>query len=159
MFLRNFDNYMLALMGVANNGAPASSVSTAWNNNFYVHGCFPLNNKNGRNDNIFGDGYLCFKAATGSIAAITPTYFASSTSSGGHTCVIISPLVMAKGNLCIGTGDTAVTYEDHKLSGEVVDNSKLVYVSHSIDFDADTKKYKKTITYTWTNATESDITI
>lgn len=134
MFLRNYDNIIVL------NHFDETASGTRWYSAQQYIG----------SSTVFGDGNVNVRHTDGSISSCTMAgnysdmqYFAN----------------MYKSNICIGTGNTPVTYEDYTLSGTVLDNSKLAYVSSKIDYDATNRKVSKTVTYTYTNETEEAITI
>lgn len=129
MFLRNYDNYMAA--------ANLTDSLTA--------------NSGGTNNStaVFGDGYYNQKAASGTITTI---YFCDGSAQ------LHGPITLSTKGICLGTGGAAVSYEDYRLSGDVVPN-KLVEVSKSTTYDATTHKFKKTLVATYTNSGSTDITI
>ena len=128
MFLRNYDNYMVAvnLMSAISTTESGTSNSTT----------------------LYGEGYYNHRMADGSIANIL---FGSS--SYWHAAIAFSPKAV-----CLGTGDADVTYDDYKLSGDIIPN-KLVEVSKNITYNATTHKFKRTLVATYTNTTDKDITI
>lgn len=133
MWLRNFDNVMLIASGLP----------------FVEYG----NYQNGMNVNgstVFGEGYVNAKAPNGTISNIAinkNSYF-------------FAPAVCAKSSIVLGTGSTAVTYDDFKLSGDVIaSNQGLSVANPQITYDAVSKKYSKVITITYTNTTASSVTI
>ena len=139
MFLRNYDNIMLllSLHPIDSKGdKPKFSDSNA------VGGT-----------SIFGDGHLNVRKANGSIASFL-TGFSSSSSAYSNL-----PNWMSKANICLGTGSSEVTYDDFKLSGNVIDNNKLTYISKQDSWNENTKSWKRSATYTYTNSEATDIVI
>lgn len=137
MFLRNYDNFMLALHlfspvstypGVANSSISSNSSSD------------------------FGDGYYNIRGTNGSNQSI----FVVNAQSG--TGYLIPPLMLEPSSICLGDGTTEVTYDDYKLSGNVVDN-KLVRISREVAYDTETGKWKVTLVATYNNSGDTDITI
>ena len=103
-----------------------------------------LNNLSG----FFTDAYFNQRAADGSTMA---TYYTASST-------LFPVMSLSAKGVCLGTGDTEVSYEDFKLSGDVVDN-KLVEVSKDVTYIASTGKIRKTLVATYTNSGDTDITI
>lgn len=134
MFLRNYDN-MMVLYHMSSgstdvyNGSSEISINSA---------------------SIFGDGYINVKRSDGSVAGFVKVYHS-------NNVLYITPL--SRNNICIGTGVIPVTYEDYTLSGNILDNTKLAYVSSEVKYDSESRKVIKTATYTYTNETEESITI
>lgn len=134
MFLRNYDNMMVLYHFTTDY---TSTHNTG--NELYIN-----------NKASFGDGNINVKRSDGSVAGFVKDYHANFN-------LYIAPL--SPQNICIGTGNTPVTYDDYTLSGEIIDNTKLSYVSYEINYDAEGRKVSKTVTYTYTNETDSNITI
>lgn len=105
-----------------------------------------------------GDGYINVKTTAGTVSKMVPVFYANS-GSFSEFAHLSMPIVLGKGGICLGDGDTAVTYEDHKLAGNTFDNLGLVCLSKTIRFDSDKKKYVVSVKHTFSNTTESDITI
>lgn len=129
MFLRNYDNYMAGL-----NLLDALNISVPVVNNSTL---------------LFAEGYYNQRTANG---AITSIYYCNNMAQF-HTLMSLS----AKG-ICLGDGDDAVSYDDYKLSGEVISN-KLIEVSKSISYNPTTHKFRKTLVATYTNSGNTDLTI
>lgn len=132
MFLRNYDNYMVAAHLIPNVSINDGIVSNSTTQ--------------------FGEGYYNQKLADGSIANVILNY-SSSYQSFFHPVLAFAPKA-----ICLGTGDDDVTYDDYRLSGDVVSN-KLVEVSKTVTYNATTHKFKRTLVSTYTNTTDKDITI
>lgn len=132
MFLRNYDNYMAAIQ--LQDDVRAITI--------FVN-----------NTSVYGDGYANMKSTNGTVNVIRAS------NCSGTTSYIELPVGLSNYQICFGTGSEAVTYDDYKLSGSVIDNTKLVFVSTNNIFDVDTKRWKKTSVFGYTNSTESDITI
>ena len=128
MFLRNYDNYMAGLNLLE-----------------YV-------NINGANTNnlaaFFTDASFAQKAVDGSLLN---TYYSFSST-------FFPPMSLSAKGICLGTGATEVSYDDFKLSGNIVEN-KLVEVSKNVTYIASTHKIRKTLVATYTNSGGTDITI
>lgn len=136
MFLRNYDN-MLVLsqfdISYADN-APCSDI------------CY------GRYigvANSWGDGSCNVKYTDGSVSGykLGQAYYQA----------YLAP--MLESTICLGDGTKDVTYDDYKLSGNVVDNRKLTSVSISTVYDPDTHKFKRTALFSYTNDGDTPITI
>ena len=134
MFLRNYDNMMVL-----------DHFTADYTNTYNGSSLLYINNSN-----AFGDGNINVKRSDGSVAGFVKVYHSN------HV-LFIAPL--SPQNICIGTGNTPVTYDDYTLSGEILDNRKLTYISYKINYDAEGHKVSKTVTYTYTNETDSNITI
>lgn len=163
MFLRNYDNYLLTLMGATIEPANGKSVGSSTSNfdafysDYYgtvIH-CGSSSNGFGTKDNV-GDGYISYRTVKGSIAKTRITNL-----SGGTQAYLTVPTILGTTNICLGTGTDEVTYEDYKLSGDIISNSPLKFQSDSYElaFDNVTKKFRKKVTFTYSNTTDSDITI
>ena len=153
MFLRNYDNWMLALMGAAHTKGYTTGSGTGYL--FHDSGwqlSTQYNTNVGNADNA-GDGYINFRTTSGALKNISGSV---ASVSGGVMC----PTAMGAYGICLGNGDTTVTYEDYRLSGEVVfANSLLALVSTEVTFNATKKCFTRTTIYTYTNTGDSDITI
>ena len=134
MFLRNYDNMMVLYHFTTGNTNAHNSSSEIYINN----------------SGSWGDGNVNVKRSDGSVAGFVKDY------NMNYVLYITS---LSPQNICIGTGNTPVTYDDYTLSGEIIDNRKLSYVSYKINYDAEGRKVSKTVTYTYTNETDSNITI
>ena len=128
MFLRNYDNYMAGL-----NLLESVAVSGA-NTNLL--------------SNLFTDGYFNQRAADGSSASI---YYNPGAS-------FFPPASLSAKGICLGTGSTEVSYDDFRLSGNVIEN-KLIEVSKDVTYIASTGKIRKTLVATYTNSSDKNITI
>lgn len=132
MFLRNFDNSMLIQLGygyvTTGNMNPGAR---------YVLG------------NGFIDGNIAIKYTNGS----TNGYTATNSSGYLNQLLALNPT-----DICLGDGNKPVTYEDYKLSGNVVIN-KLTKVELKDTYNTDTKEYVTTLIATYTNSTSDPITI
>lgn len=134
MFLRNYDNMMVLY-----------HFTTHYTNSHNTGDELYINNKAS-----FGDGNINVKRSDGSVAGFVKIY---------HANHVLYTAPLSPQNICIGTGNTPVTYDDYTLSGEILDNQKLTYISYKINYDAEGRKVSKTVTYTYTNETDSNITI
>lgn len=133
MWLRNFDNWMMIASGLP--FVPYGNYQTGLN----VNG-----------SDVFGEGYVNVKAPNGSIYNIRII-------KGDH---FFAPAICSGSNIVLGSGTTAVTYDDFKLSGDVIaSNRQLTVVNPQTIYDAVSKKYLKVITITYTNTTSSSVTI
>ena len=124
MFLRNYDNYMVAANLM-------TAISTA-------------ESGTGNSTTLYGEGYYNHRMADGSIANIL----------FGSSPYWHSALAFAAKAVCLGNGSTDVTYDDYKLSGDVIAN-KLVEVSKNVTYNATTHKFKRTLVATYTNTDSS----
>lgn len=128
MFLRNYDNYMAGANLMDSLSTPSANI----------------NNSTG----VFGDGYYNQRATDGTVMTIPYSY-----SSYFYAAMSLSAI-----GICLGNGNGAVSYDDYKLSGDVVSN-KLVEVSKNVTYNSTTHKFKKTLVATYTNSGNTDITI
>lgn len=153
MFLRNYDNWMLALMGAAHTNGYATGFDSSYLSHYNGWKIMSTYNSHIGNTDTAGDGYINFRTTSGALKNI-------SGSTSGDSDLVICPTAMGAYGICLGNGDTAVTYEDYQLSGEVViPNSKLALVSTVVTFNATKKCFTRTTIYTYTNTGDSDITI
>lgn len=131
MFLRNYDNMLVA-----------HHLENALTRNLSGGGVV------GQTGTEFGDGTYNCKTTDGVLRSISigyednPYFFLSFTIPG----------------ICLGNGSEPVTYDDYKLSGTLVTNN-LTQVSTNVTWDAETKKYRKTLVATYHNSESEDITI
>lgn len=128
MFLRNYDNYMVAAHLLNSISAYFSNV--------------------GNSTTIYGEGYYNTKMANGSIVAVIL----------GNQQLLHSPLAFSTKSICLGNGDADATYDDYRLSGDVIPN-KLVEVSKTVTYNATTHKFNRTLIATYSNTGDTDITI
>ena len=128
MFLRNYDNYMATLMLGLANNDDINEYITVNATQTYTFG----------SSSEFSDGNITGKSTNGSVR---PIYV-------GFT----------RYSICMGTGNTPVTYDDYRLSGDVI-SYKLALVKRTVAWDSENKKFKHTAIYTCTNTGESDVTI
>ena len=122
MFLRNYDNYLIA-----------------------THLSSKSDQRVGDANSDFRDGVINQKTPSGVCTQIWLTECSPN-------------LIFNKLGICFGNGNTAVTYEDYRLSGNTVSN-KLVDVATSRIYNTGTKKWKVIYTGTYYNSTATDITI
>ena len=121
MFLRNYDNYFIALN-------LCTSYSTQYPTFAYGEG--------GKGSVAgFEDGYYNQIGSNGTISTII-----TNTSSASY---MAPPMMLEVATICLGTGTTKATYDDYRLSGEVVPNV-LAHVSRNTTFDKETLKWRKT---------------
>lgn len=137
MFLRNFDNATMLSLGLNCNVRdifnPVNILGTA-----------------------YADGVLAVKQTNGSTTGYT---MSGKKMSGSSTYVYINSLLgITINDICLGDGNTPVTYDDYKLSGNVVTNN-LVSISSDIKYDTDTKTYITTTVATYNNSESEPITI
>ena len=116
MWLRNWDNFILALTGVR------ATDKRNTDQTYEVYGVSVLSGGLGSSSEDFSDGNVSFKKPTGSIsgATVLTSYTQYSNSSSYQYAYSASAPTMGSCNFCFGDGDTPATYEDFKLSGNVV---------------------------------------
>lgn len=139
MFLRNYDN-MLMLMHFDTSFSDSYAVSYAYESRY-------IGSSSG-----WGDGYVSTKRPNGSVLGCA-------FGNGSSSCLMSYMASLAECNICLGDGAAEVSYEDYKLSGNVINNKKLARVSVSTVYDSDTRKFRRTATHTYTNSGDSPITI
>lgn len=139
MFLRNYDNYM-ALIQTTDTGC---MTTTSFSELFASYG----------STTVFADGNLNLKRTDGSVGSVNIHYNKATTNPS-----VWLPFGLGVSTICLGDGNTPVSYDDYRLSGNIVTN-KLVSVSNTLVYDADKVKYKRVLVCTYTNSTESNITI
>lgn len=130
MFLRNFDNAMLLQLGFGN----ANCVT--WGGQQI-------------GELFFVDGNIVIKQTNGEVSK----YY--SHSSSGYLYTLLG---LGVADICLGDGNTPVTYEDYKLSGNVVTN-KLVKVLLNTTYDDTTREYTTKLVASYNNNETSAITI
>lgn len=147
MWLRNWDNYILALTGVRATG----KINT--DQTYEAYGVSVLNGGLGSSSEDFSDGNVSFKKPTGSISSASVLTSYTSYSSGGYSVAFSAAApTMGSCNFCFGDGDTPATYEDFKLSGNVVAAGAAIRVlSKKRTWDANSKKFVMTATVAVTN--------
>lgn len=150
MFLRNHDNTLVAMYvctpGRGYNGYADYNANALPSNSY-----FDDSNVEG------GDGHCNLRTTEGGYQDIYyagTMYYASSS----HFTGIHVPASLGVPSICLGTGDTPVTYEDYKLSGAVIPNI-LVQQSRKVKYDTATGKWVVTLIATYYNSTSSEITI
>ena len=141
MFLRNYDNYTAA-NHMNESGKPFASGGIS---------AFSFGSTT-----VFGDGYLNHKHTDGSIGSIV--FFQGVSYANSSDKALYPPIALDIKTICLGDGNTPVSYDDYCLSGNIIEN-KLVKVSNMLTYDAEIAKYKRTLTCTYTNSTDADITI
>lgn len=134
MFLRNYDNII-----VLYHFSSGTGLTHDYSNKLFIG-----------SSTVFGDGNINVRSSNGTVQGFRKF---------GNMNYVQYITSLSSSRICLGTGTTPVTYEDYTLSGTVLDNSKLTYVSYKIDYDATNRKVSKTVTYTYTNETEEAITI
>lgn len=139
MFLRNYDNYFVAVNLCVYGGNPsypgAGSSSSSSTSVDYADGAYGQKSTNGANTGV---------KLSGSI-----------TSAMAYT---LGPLMFDKNGICLGTGTTEVTYDDYRLSGNTLPN-KLVEISSDKTYDFQTHRWKATLTASYSNTEAEAITI
>lgn len=133
MFLRNYDNYMAALF--------LSDVKTY---KLYGYGFFAA-----ENTTYFQDGFINLRTTNGKITDVKIIYSSEA---------ISSPGIMSEGAICLGDGDTPVTYDDYALSGASISN-KLVRISRTKTWDSENKKWVVKLVCGYENTGTTDIVI
>lgn len=133
MFLRNFDNATLLLLGFGQ-----TSVTGVTSTRSVI------------SSTTFGDNAITVKQTNGTTKSYNASNYANS--------YIQSLLSLEVGDICLGDGNTPVTYDDYKLSGNLVKNS-LTKISQTTVYDEVTKEYVTTLFATYTNTTGADITV
>lgn len=136
MFLRNYDNAMLAFNALNVLNSSLYSISM------------------GSNTVTFEDGVCNQKATSGSIF---PVYIISSTGSN-YSKYYHNLMCFDIVGICLGDGTSAVSYDDFVMSGNVVEN-KLVEITRTLFFDEATSKWKLTLVATYNNSSDTNITI
>lgn len=148
MWLRNWDNFILALTGVRATGR----INT--DQTYEAYGVSILSGGLGSSSEDFSDGNVSFKKPTGSISGASAMtsykYYGNSTSYS--SAYSTSAPTMGSCNFCFGDGDTPATYEDFKLSGNVIAAGAAIRVlSKKKTWDAISKKFVMTATVAVTN--------
>lgn len=138
MFLRNYDNYM-ALLQTTDVG--------------YITANGDVTFASQGSTTVFGDGNLNCKRTDGSVGTVFIHYNKAYTAP-----YIWTACGLGVTTICLGAGNTPVSYDDYCLSGNIVPN-KLVSVSNSLAYDGNTAKYTRKLVCTYTNSTDSNITI
>lgn len=138
MFLRNYDNFMAAYAVADHYGSNGTSYRRLANSTYTA-----------TSTSLFEDGQLNQHTTNGGLTNIQFT---------GGSYYLFSPAQFTEYSICLGNGNTAVTYDDYKLSGDVITN-KLVRVSRTLTYDAENHKWKITLICTYTNSGDTNITI
>ena len=109
----------------------------------------------------FGDGHLNTKDCTNSLQALGATTYVKGMGIGFSISTHIGVTSENnKGSIIIGSGDTAVTFDDYQLSSIISSGwTKGVPVVGTPLYDSETKKWTNTISFTVTNSSGSDMTI
>ena len=143
MFLRNYDNYMAALMlGFASEYE--SGDSSFYRNTTSRYFLNPTSAG-------FSDNNITSKSSNGSVTGIIV-----GNASGDDE--YLAPIALSSHTICLGTGNTAVTYDDYNLSGEVI-TYPLVFVERHIAWDSESRKFKHSAIFTCSNTGDTDVTI
>lgn len=151
MFLRNYDNFLLAVMGADAHGDTSSASHGYVNSSGDL--CYGPSVSFGTNSNR-GDGYINFRTMANEIVEATMSITGQNNYSFIHC-----PTAITRENIVLGTGVDEVTYEDYKLSGNSISTDPLVFYSQNLTWNDVTKKFTRSVTFTYTNATDSDVTI
>ncbi len=141
MFLRNYDNYWTAL-----NSTAFFSEATSYEGNSTTQ---------------WGDGYYNLKTPSGALQVIYYTdgyYYNPSYGTTYGWYNLYTPACLSPYTICLGTGDVPVDYEDYKLSGSVV-SLTLTTQKSSTTYNAETGKWKRSITCTCPNLGTEDVVI
>jgi hypothetical protein len=106
----------------------------------------------GNNTATWGEGYFNQRSTNGNLDYMyipySPRYYA----------YYKAPFSLSASTICLGTGNTPVTYEDFKLSGNAI-SITLSAKSSTTLFNQDTKKYQRVVVCTCSNLTGQDVTI
>lgn len=140
MWLRNFDNLMLSMLLPNTSYISTTSTSTAY--------------ELGTSTSGYGDGYINGMATNGTIVKFD--IGAASTSSSAY---YYPAVVWCDNAICLGTGNTEVSYDDYKLAGTNILTSGRTSRSNTLNYNADTGKWERTITFSYANNSNADITI
>lgn len=137
MFLRNYTNFAMLRLGAGMKHADWNYVKSGYiyDQTVKVGGGFGSNE------------YLTMKTGDGTVKGLWYD---------GRNEI---PFSMAARQIVLGTGNTPVAYNDNKMSGTVIDNTPLTFVRDSVTYDAASNCFVKTVQYTYTNNTGSDIVI
>lgn len=133
MFLRNYDNAMLIM-------------------HLFSERIINYNSDDLKSTgNEFVDGYCNQKTPNGSIKGF---YLGSASN---YTAYYFSLATLAPSAICLGTGNIPVTYDDYRLSGDVVPNN-LVRAADTKVYNPETNKWVRTLVATYAN-TSSEVII
>lgn len=138
MFLRNYDNYFVAI-----NLCPQSTntKTPALGNSSSVS---PTSG--------YEDGTYVQRSTNGTNNAVAFAYYYD------YSALSLPPILFVPHSICLGDGTTAVTYDDYQLSGNVIEN-KLVKISSNKTYNFQTHKWKMTMVASYSNTGDADITI
>ncbi len=110
---------------------------------------------------VFADGNINVRLKSGAVSSVRSSGAGSYSGTGSYTK--ISPASMLdRSSICLGDGNTPVTYEDYTLSGALLNTSySSITAIHGITmvWDSENKKFTKTATVTYLNNTTSEQTI
>lgn len=136
MFLRNYDNYLVAL-----NLCTASSSG---------YEGLAVGNLGWGAISGFEDDQYNQRAANGTVSKV---YIC------GNSGYMGPPIMLTPINICLGTGNIAVNYDDYCLSGEVIPNKLVAISSTTAQYNATTHTWTKQLSATYSNTTEEVISI
>lgn len=142
MFLRNYDNYMAALMlGFASEDrAGQSNMGTMSSYGLGAAGEFET------------DGTIASKTTSGETKGVVIG------NCYRDSAGVVAPIGLAPNSICLGTGSTEVDYNDFKLSGEAISYS-LTFIKRDIEWDPNAQKFKHSAVFSCTNTGNEDVTI
>ena len=92
------------------------------------------------------------KSTYGSITSSVPVGQTSSGGGGFH------PISLSEKSICIGDGNTPVSYGDFKLAGTKIGNT-FTKVSNTLDFDEDSHCFVRTLVVKYSNTSNTDFVV
>ena len=108
----------------------------------------------------FGDGHLNTKVLGGSLAAIKLTQYSEVVGFGNSISTSIVGSDTTSNAIIIGSGDTAVTFDDYALDSIISSGwTKGTPIVGTPAYNSGTKKWTNTISFVCTNTSGSDLTI
>ena len=109
----------------------------------------------------FGDGHLNTKCYNGTIYASSTSPSSTAIGIGRSVNTAITPACAANnGSIIIGSGDTAVTFDDYALASIISSGwTKGTPIVGTPAYNSETKKWTNTISFVCTNSSGSTITI
>ena len=109
----------------------------------------------------FGDGHLNSKTASGSLDDISTSVNVAYTAIGRSITTDIRYNSLGAGpSILLGSGDTAVTFDDYALDSIISSGwTKGTPIIGTPSYNSETRKWTNTISFACTNTSGSDLTI
>lgn len=138
MWLRNYDNLILSFVAAENSS---------------INGGNSTSGDIGTSTASFGDGYLNGKTTNG-----TTVLFEVVSASSSSYAYFYPGIEWSNNAIVLGSGNTEVTYEDYKLSGNLLASTRTLR-SNTLTYNEDTKNWERQVKLVYTNTGNANVTI